>query len=73
MKYITFINEGNDSIVKQGEYATEQEAFDAGKPYGWCSVLAEGADGKQAIGFAYNRAYKQQNGRKGLLWSIVLF
>ena len=73
MKYVTFIKDATDEIVKLGEYATQDEAFSAGQSAGWCTVLAEGTDGKQAIGFAYNRPYKQQNGRKGLLWNIVLF
>jgi hypothetical protein len=75
MKYETFIKDATDEIVKLGEYATQDEAFSAGQSAGWCSVLLRGADGLavQAIGFAYNRPYKQQNGRKGVLWNIVLF
>ena len=73
MKYVTYTKDSNDDIVKLGEYATQDEAFNAGMPYGWCSVLADGVDGKKAIGFAHNLPYKQQNGRKGVLWNIVLF
>ena len=75
MKYIVFQTDSiKQDIIKLGEYPTQDEAFDAGRTAGIdFSVLFEGTNGKQAIGVGSLRRYKQQNGRYGTMWNIVLF
>jgi hypothetical protein len=67
MKYVvTEID--TDRVV--GEYATCDDAISAGQSNG--AFFAITLDSGQAVGVGSLIQYKQQNGRRGLMWNIIL-
>lgn len=68
MKYILTDIDSEQTV---GEYITVEDAIEAGKSRGngfFCITTTSGS----AVGTMSLIQYKQQNGRKGLMWNIIL-